>query len=79
MKTVSYLTKYIEEILRIKSRPVLWKDGRAMPVFITNLYYLYESTPIDSRILFIIDKCSEKLTPASIKKHIPIIREKGGE
>lgn len=78
MKTVFNLVKYIEETLGIKSRPVLWKESKAMPMFITNLYYLYESTLIDSRILFIIDKCSEELTPASIKKHISIIREKWG-
>ncbi|HSW60059.1 MAG TPA: hypothetical protein VLJ60_04635 [bacterium] len=76
MKTVSNLTEYIEETLGI--RPVLRKESRAMPLFITNLYYLYESTLIDLRVLFIIDKCNEELTPASVKKHISAIREKWG-
>lgn len=78
MKTVIELKKYIEELLNIKSEPVLWKESRGMPIFLKDLYYFYESNLIDHRVLFIIDKCNEELTPASIKKHISVIRDKWG-
>ncbi|HDT11924.1 MAG TPA: hypothetical protein ENN58_04220, partial [bacterium] len=78
MKTVDDLTRYIEETLGIKIKPVLRGNNATAPLFLTNLYYLYETTLIDSKVLFIIDKGREELTPASVKKHISLIREKWG-
>jgi hypothetical protein len=78
MKTVQNLTKYVEETLGIKIRPVIWKDTRAMPLLITDLYHLYESPFIDSRVIFMIDNGREEISPASVKKHISLIREKRG-
>ncbi|HPG35697.1 MAG TPA: hypothetical protein PLG63_05110, partial [bacterium] len=78
MKVVQNLRKYVEETLGIKIHPVLWKKSRAMPLLITDMYHLYESPFIDSSVIFIIDKGRDELTPASVKKHISMIREKEG-
>ena len=78
MKTVQNLTKYVEETLGIKIRPVLRKERPAMPLLITDMYFLYETPFIDSHVIFMIDKGREELTPASVKKHIALIREKWG-
>jgi len=78
MKTVLNLRKYVEETLGFKIHPVLWKKSPSMPLLITDLYHLYESPFIDSRVIFIIDKGRDEITPASVKKHISMIREKTG-
>lgn len=78
MVIVASLEKYLKEIIGITIAPVLWKGSEMLPIFLRDSYYFYEGVVAGCKVLFMIDKSDEKLTPSSIKTHISLMRERWG-
>lgn len=63
------LTAYLKETLNVATTPIKTKDEKKLPLFLREMYTLFECTILDARCVLIIPENTTELSPANIRKH----------
>lgn len=76
---IESLKNYISVVLGIKIHLLSWKKTENLPFFLINTYEFYETTLLNEKYLFVVNKGNADLTPATIKIHLEQIQNKSGK
>lgn len=69
---------YIRNTLDLDVEPVLWKTTENLPYYLRDSYRFFESEVLQTAVLLMLDDGSDENTPANIRKHLRVVREKCG-
>ncbi len=64
------LTAYLKETLDVAIKPKKTRDENKLPLFLRDIYTLFECTILDAQCVLIIPENTPELSPANIRKHI---------
>lgn len=70
---------YMRETLGITALLDHWEGSRALPIFMQDLYDCYTVCILDRHFILLVDRGTGENTPASICKHVSLIRDRWGE
>jgi DNA-binding MarR family transcriptional regulator len=70
------LERYLKEVLDVQVTTKPWPDGGRLPAVLRNLYSFFELQIMDVPCLIMRDRAREELSPATVRKHMALIREK---
>ncbi len=73
--TLQRLEDYIHETLSVRVRAVPWSGAGKLPLFLTDRYEFFSMTVLDRPCILALDRKTEALTPASIRKQLDIVGE----
>jgi len=68
--------RYLKEALDVQVTTKPWTGGNRLPAVLRNLYAFFETRINDAPCLIMRDLAREEISPATIRKHMALIREK---
>ncbi len=76
MANVNEIKKYLNDTLGVQVQPTFWENTKALPFLLRDRYEFYTAYLLKAKCLFMVGKDREEPTPAVIKKHGIIAKEK---
>jgi DNA-binding MarR family transcriptional regulator len=76
MSVIKELEKYLEEVLGVKDKAVLWRGQRELPIFLKELYVFYEISYLGRSCLVVLPRDGSEITPANLVKHFKHLQAK---
>jgi len=70
------LERYLDEALGIRAAVAPWETEGRMPLFLQDRYRFFWAEAMNQRCLFMVDAHAEEESPAAIRKHVELVREK---
>jgi hypothetical protein len=73
---IQIFKEYLLETLGIRTQPVPWTDAKVLPFLLRDRYDFFIIPILKTRCLLMIPKGKEELTPAIVRKHWEMTKEK---
>lgn len=70
------LERYLKEALDVQVTATPWRDGGRLPAFLRDQYAFFQATINGHPCLLMRDKAKEELSPATVRKHLTLVRDK---
>lgn len=75
---IQTLKIYLKETLGLQLEFKPWNDKKNLPIFFNEFYFFYTSKLLGKQCLIIVDRDSDTLTPAAVRKHVEHLRAATG-
>jgi len=73
---VRELTRYLDETLGVEATVTIRSNGQRLPPFLKELYRFAELRLLDTSFVLMIDRDANERPPATVRKHLNLVREK---